>query len=329
MVRVICSILSLSCGRLVVLLIISLEMAGMASGQGLLDQPYIPSAVGPSAALLPAFRASTNLVLVPVTVLDSGGRPADGLKAENFSLTDNQRPQTIKYFSQEDTPISLTIVLDSSGSMATKLSDARTAALELLKDANQDDEFSLIVFGNEPRGAARFSDSVDDIGRIVSSTQPDGFTSLWDAIHLALEQQKNSRYERRAIVVISDGGDNHSRYSEDKIKSLLEEADVQVYAIALADAFVRTQEERLGPLRLDEITSVTGGRAIPVHELADIRQAARNISSELRSKYLIGYYPTDRLTDGKWRKVKVRLTGVPGNHHLHLNARSGYYGPTG
>ena len=213
--------------------------------------------------------------------------------------------------------------------MATKISAERAAALELLNEANQGDEFSLIAFGTEPRIALRFSEPADDFSEVVNSIQPDGFTSLWDGVHLAIQQQKNARYARRAIVVISDGGDNHSRYTEDEIKSLLREADVQVYAIALSDRFVKTPEEKIGPLRLDEIASVTGGRAIRVHDATDVARAAREISSELRSSYVIGYYPATHSADGKWRVVKVQLTDFSGKVSVRVNARSGYYGPTG
>jgi len=318
-----------SCSHWLRIAVFAFAVVGTAFGQGLLDQPHIPSMVKPHSSSPSSFRADANLVLVPVSVLDSRDRIVNGLQAGNFSISDNQLPQTIKYFSQEDAPISMTVVLDSSGSMATKMDQERAAALELLKDANPEDEFSLIVFGNEPRVAVPFSEPAEDVSKVVNSTQPDGYTSLWDAMYLALQQQKNSRYARKAIVVISDGGDNHSRYTEDEIKSVLQEADVQVYAIALSDRFVKTQEERLGPLRLDEITGVTGGRAIRIHDLAEVTQAARDISSELRNEYVIGYYPTTRVVDGRWRTIRVRLTGPPSRHKLHLHARNGYYGPTG
>ena len=301
---------------------------GTAFGQSLLDEAKIASATRRPSSRRAAFSSDANLVLVPVTVLDSRDRIVNGLQATDFSLSDNRLPQTIKFFSQEDAPISMTVVLDSSGSMATKLQEERAAALELIKDANQEDEFSLIVFGNEPRVAVGFSESADDVSKVVSSIQPDGFTSLWDSMYLALQKQKNSTYSRRAIVVISDGGDNHSRYTEDEIKSILREADVQVYAIALSDRFVKTQEERVGPLRLDEITGVTGGRAIRIHDSADAMRAARDIGSELRNEYVLGYYPTAHAPDGKWRAINIQLAGLPNRHKLHLHARRGYYSPT-
>ena len=300
---------------------------GSASGQALFDQPHISSAIKPQSSTSPKLKTDATLVLVPVTVLDSKDRVVTGLQAKDFSISDNRLPQTIKYFSQEDEPVSITVVLDSSGSMATKMEEERTAALELLKNANPEDEFSLIVFGNEPRVAIPFSEPADDVSKVVNSTQPDGYTSLWDALYLALKEQKHAKYPRGAIVVISDGGDNHSRYTEDQIKSVLREADVQVYAIGLFARFLQRPEERLGPLRLDEITSVTGGRAICIHDPADITRAARDISYELKNQYVLGYRPSARTPDGKWRAIRVQLNDLPDEGHLHLHARTGYYGP--
>jgi Ca-activated chloride channel family protein len=281
----------------------------------------------PLSSGAPLLRTRTDLVLVPVTVLDSQQRVVTDLQLDNFFLADNQALQTIKYFSHEDTPLSLTVVLDASGSMATKIEDARRAAIELLKTSNEQDEFGLVVFGDKPRVAVDFTGSADEVVKTVASIQPDGFTSLWDGLYLGLLQQKKASCARRAIVIISDGGDNHSRYSEDEIKSVLKEADVQVYAIGTFDAFLKRNEERMGPLRLDEITSVTGGRMIAVHDPVDIRSAAREISLELRHQYVLGYRPTNRSDGGKWRKIKVGLKETSRRAKLRLYARNGYYGP--
>jgi len=310
-------------------MVLTLGMVCQASGQDRLNQPQLSSTTKAISSTSSAVRVNADLVLVPVTVFDSKDRIVNGLRPNNFLITDNRRPQRIKYFSQEDAPISMTIVFDSSGSMVGKVPEARAAALQLLQDANQQDEFSLVVFGNEPRIAVGFSEPVDEISRIVDSVQPDGFTSLWDALYLAVKEQKHAKYSRRAIVVISDGGDNHSRYTEGEIKSVLREADVQLYAIGLFARFLQRPEERLGPLRLDEITGVTGGRAICIHDPADIMRAARDISYELRNQYVLGYRPSEHRADGKWRAVKVQLTDFFGRGRVRVNARSGYYGPTG
>ena len=302
----------------------------VAMGVGL-AQDELPGPISPhlkaTSSIVPSLRARTDLVLVPVTVLDSRQRIVNGLQRENFSLLDNSSSQNIKYFSHEDSPLSLTVILDASGSMATKIDEARQAVVELLKTSNEKDEFGLVAFGSKPRVAVDFTGAADEVVTTATSIQPDGFTSLWDGMYLGLLQQKKASHARRAIVVISDGGDNHSRYSEDEIKSVLEEADVQVYAIGIFDRFLKTPEERNGPLRLDEITSVTGGRMIEVHDPADIQRAAREISLELRNQYVLGYHPTNRTPDGKWRKIKVQVKDAPARTKLRIYARSGYYGP--
>ena len=211
--------------------------------------------------------------------------------------------------------------------MATKIEEARRAAIELLKTSNAQDEFGLVVFGDKPRIAVDFTNSSDEVVKTVASVQADGFTSLWDGMYLGLLRQKKASYARRALVIISDGGDNHSRYSEDEINSVLKEADVQVYAIGVFDRFLKSSEERMGPLRLDEVTNRTGGRMIAVHDPADIQRAAREISLELRNQYVLGYRPTNHAGDGKWRKIKVQLKGTSTRSKFRLYARYGYYGP--
>ena len=314
------------CFTLCLIAFLALGELGVGFAQDEMTGPISPH-FKPSSPGAPVLRARTDLVLVPVTVLDSQQRVVKDLQRDNFSLADNQAPQTIKYFSHEDTPLSLTVVFDASGSMATKIEEARRATIELLKTSNEQDEFGLVVFGDSPRVADDFTDSSDEVAATVASLQPDGFTSLWDGMYLGLLQQKKARYSRRAIVIISDGGDNHSRYSEDEIKSVLKEADVQVYAIGTFDAFLKRQEERMGPLRLDEITRVTGGRMIAVHDPTDIQRAAREINLELRNQYVLGYRPANRTSDGKWRKIRVQLKGTDPRSKLHLYARNGYYGP--
>jgi Ca-activated chloride channel homolog len=274
----------------------------------------------------PAIRAGVDLVLVPVTVLDQADKPVSGLQAENFTVLDNQRAQTIRYFSSEDTPIRLTVILDASGSMAAKMENARQAVIELFNQSNPQDELRLLTFGDQVWGLGNFSDSLNDVHRTVAAIQPDGFTALWDALYLGVRELQSAAHPRRAIVLISDGGENHSRYTQREIKSLLEEGDVQVYAIGMFDRNPTRFEERMGPLRLEEITSATGGRLFSVHDRKDLERALDRIGLELRSRYVLGYYPSNREHDGKWRHIKVKLN--PSDHaKLHLFAKKGYYGP--
>jgi len=282
----------------------------------------------PLASTQPVVRANVDLVLVNVTVLDQAGRSVKGLAATNFAVTDERNRQTVKYLSQEDEPISLVVVLDASASMAARIQEERNALSSLIKTSNPQDDFALIVVSDKPRVALHFDDSADDIATVSNTLQPDGATALWDGMYLGMHELKAAHHQRKAMVVISDGGDNHSRYTESELRSVLKEADAEVYAIGLFDRYATRIEEKKGPLQLDEVTSVTGGRVISVHDAAELSRAVTQISYELRNQYVLGYYPSDRSRDGKWRKLNIRLAGSASQTRLRLYARKGYYAPT-
>jgi Ca-activated chloride channel family protein len=310
--------------------IVTLATSSYVAAQVAINEVHaLPRVVAASPA--PAqqmFRASVDLVLVNVTVLDHAGRAVTGLAPENFTVLDDRNPQIIRYLSKVDEPISLVVVLDASASMATKIQQARKALTELINTSNPQDDFGLVIIRDEPRVALHFDDSASEVQGTVDALQPDGFTALWDGMYLGINELKNSRYQRRAMVVISDGGDNHSRYTESEMKSLLEEADVEVYAIGMFDRFARRPEERTGPLQLDEVTSVTGGRVFSAHDPVELSHAVSQISHELRNQYVLGYYPSNRSRDGKWRRLKIHLTGSASQAKFRLYAKKGYYAPT-
>src|SRR5579872_1955322 len=272
-------------------------------------------------------RASVNLVQISVSVLDRDDRAVTGLQVSNFTVFDDKTQQSIRYFSQEDTPLSVVVVLDASGSMEAKMNSARHAAMEFLNNCNAGDEISVITVGNGPRLKNIFNDSMDQVRETISYAQADGTTSLWDSIHLGMLELKTARLSRKAMLIISDGGDNASRFSEASLKHMLQESDAQVYAIGLFDSFPRTQEEKRGSPWLDEITNVTGGRLFTAHDEDGASRAAIQISRELRNEYVLSYYANYPERDGKWRKIKVQLTASPSTS-FHLYAKKGYYSPT-
>jgi Ca-activated chloride channel family protein len=304
-------------------------IAGLGSAQSRLDELHVVprSTPTPGKSKVADFSKNVDLVLVPVTVLDHNDRVVSGLQAGNFAVIDNKIPQTIKYFSQEDAPISLTVILDASGSMGNKLDEARAAALRLFESSNQRDELTLVTFGDSLHVAGNPGESLDEIREAIRAVTADGYTALWDAMYFGARTMHNAYYQRRAIVVITDGGDNRSRYTESEIKSLLLEADVQVYAIGIFDRFARTFEEKIGPLRLDEVTSVTGGRVLSAHDAPELLRAVVQINEELRNQYVLGYSPSSPQRDGKWRHLKVQLSPATDSRKFLLHAKKGYYGP--
>jgi Ca-activated chloride channel homolog len=269
-----------------------------------------------------------DLVLVPVTVTDPMNRLVTGLEKDNFLLTDNSQPQTIKHFSSEDAPISLGVIFDVSGSMADKIDKSRQAVVEFFRTANPADEFFLITFSEKPEVLVDFTSSVEDIQNKLVYAIPHGRTALLDAIYLGMDRMRHAKYERKALLIISDGGDNHSRYTESEIKNEVREADVQIYAIGLFDRDFKTPEEREGPALLNDVTDATGGRTFIINSPSELADVATKIGIELRNQYVLGYRPTNPAHDGKWRKIKVKLNPPKGLPPLHVYAKTGYYAPT-
>ena len=280
------------------------------------------------ASHMPAIKSTTELVLVPVTITDPMNRLVTGLDKDNFAVFEGKSQQEIKSFSSEDAPVSLGVIFDMSGSMSSKIERAREAVVEFFKTANPQDEFFMITFADKPEEVSDFTSSVEDIQGKLIYTVPKGRTALLDAIYLGVSKMRHARYPKKALLIISDGGDNHSRYTESEIKSMVKEADVMIYAIGIYDHYFPTEEEKLGPALLSEITELTGGRAFTIDNPNDLSDVATKIGIELRNQYVLGYRPTNLVRDGKWRKIKVKLLPPKGLPPLRVYAKTGYYAPT-
>jgi Ca-activated chloride channel homolog len=272
-------------------------------------------------------RTSADLVMVPVTITDGRNRPVVGLEQENFQVFENKKLQDIRHFSSEDAPVSIGIILDTSGSMSNKLERARDAVLQFCETANPQDEFFLITFADVPRLTTDFTNRPEDLGNDLVTVVSKGQTSLLDAIYLGLRKMHSARYARRALLILSDGGDNHSRHTEHDVRAAVKEADVMIYSVGIFDRYVQTQEELLGPELLQSVTEVTGGQAFTLTNVNDMPAVTRLIGSQLRHQYMLAYRPQLKPQDGKWHKISVKLL-LPKKLHsllLRVDARTGYY----
>jgi len=273
-------------------------------------------------------RVNVNLVQVPMTVTDPMNRLVTGLEKENFALFDNNVGQTIRYFSSQDAPLTIGIIFDLSGSMNSKFARARRALNEFLRTSNPQDEYFVVGFNDRPSVIVDYTSDPDDVDARMVMLRPENRTALIDAVYLGVEHLRSAKYERKALLIISDGGDNRSRYTEGELRRLVREADVQIYSIGIFDSYAPTQEEVLGPELLKEICEMTGGRLFTVsNDLSDLQDIATRISAELRNEYVIGYTPSEVKHDGNWRKLKVKLLPPPGLPQLTVHFRQGYYAP--
>jgi Ca-activated chloride channel family protein len=285
----------------------------------------------PESAPTPSFRSSTNLVVIPVSVTDGSNRFVLGLQQEDFQIFDDGVPQTIAHFSGEDAPLSIGLVFDESGSMDYKLRTSRDAVAQFLQTLNASDEAFLAEFNDTVKLSVGFTSHPDEIVTALRNSQPGGLTAMLDAVNFALREMKNAKNPRKAIIMVSDGGDNSSKYTSAQIESLVREADVQVYAMGVFEptfSFGLSPAEISGPKLLSEIASQTGGRAFAATLSSDLPAVAARIAIELRNQYVIGYYPKDQVKDGKYHKVEVKLSQPQGISALKSHWRLGYYAPS-
>ena len=283
---------------------------------------------GPTNSRSARLRVEANLVLVPATVTDPMNRLVTGLEKENFEIYDNNVGQMIKSFSTEDAPVTIGIVFDLSGSMTSKFARARKALSEFLRTSNPQDEFFVVGFNDRPAVIVDFTSQVDDVEARMVMLKPENRTALIDAVYLGVNKLREGKYDRKALLIISDGGDNRSRYTEGELRRVVRESDVQIYSIGIFDQYAPTQEEQMGPILLSDICDMTGGRMFRVNDLGDLGDIASRISAELRNEYVLGYRPSDMKHDGNWRKLKIRLVPPPGLPPLTVHNRQGYYAPS-
>ena len=306
---------------------VALVVVGAASaGDRATDEPRVGIQPRVASASRTNIRVDTNLVLIPVSVTDPRNHPVTGLASDGFRVFEGKAEQKVLQLSSDDAPLSVGIVFDASGSMADKLAKAREAVAEFLKSAGPGDEFFLVNFNSTAELAVPFTTKTDEIETRLMYADSKGKTALLDAIYLALHHMKSARNPRRALLVISDGGDNDSRYSEKETRKIVQETDAWIYAIGIYAGGSPTlpEEERGGPKLLTDIAEESGGRHFAVHDANQLPEAATKIGLELRNQYILAYSPANTETDGKYRRVQVKLVD---RRDLHLSWRPGYYAP--
>jgi Ca-activated chloride channel family protein len=270
----------------------------------------------------------TTLVVIPVTVTDPMNRFVLGLDKKDFTLLEDAVQQKITHFSAEDAPLSVGLLVDTSGSMDFKLETSRRAIAEFLKTMNAQDEAFLIQFSDEAQVVQGFTSNMKDIDAHMAAMRAGGLTALLDAVDLGVREMKKAKNPRKALVIVSDGGDNHSRYTATDIRDVVKEADTQIYAFGVFEPnlFAGLPTEVVtGPKLLAQIADQTGGRAYGASEFSQLPGIAEKIAIELRNQYVLAYYPTNSARDGQYRRVEVRMTPQKGLPALKARWRLGYY----
>jgi Ca-activated chloride channel family protein len=277
------------------------------------------------------FKSASNLVVIPVSVTDQANRFVIDLQKKDFQIFEDGVEQTIAHFSDEEAPLSVGLAFDESGSMDLKLRRSRDAAAELLKTMSAGDEAFLVEFNEKVKVSVPFTSKAQDISNALTNSQPGGLTAMLDAVDVSLKEMKKAKNPRKAIVIVSDGGDNSSHYTSAQIESLVREADVEIYSMGVFEptfSIGLPAEEVSGPKLLSEISQQTGGRAFAASLSSDLPAVAARIAIELRNQYVLAYYPKDQIRDGKYHKVEVKIVQPKGISAVKAHWRTGYYAPS-
>jgi len=293
------------------------------TGPGLLEHTRVQEAI---RAATPNIRVDVNMALVPVTVVDSYGRNVTGLDRENFRVIDNGHQIPIVSFAQQDQPITVGLVFDCSRSMTDKFLTARAAPRQLFDQLDDQDEAFLITVSDTPVLRQSFTSNFNEILSSLLFVHPQGTTSLIDGVYMGLQEMKHAHNPRKALIVVSDGGDNDSRYTLRELERYAAEADTEIFAIGIFKN-PETEEEVNGPALLADLAGRTGGVNYVVRKLDDVRDVMARIGINLHNQYVLGLHPPANAPGGKYRRIKVQLLVPAGLPPLTLFARSGYYVP--
>lgn len=271
---------------------------------------------------------TTDLVTLTVTVTDGQGRFVTGLNRSAFTVNDNSQPQEITFFSDEDAPVSIAVVFDVSGSMSgDKIMRAREALSRFIATSHLRDEYFLIGFNSRAQLIMDGTRDSDAILNRMTFVETGGNTALYDACYLGVEKLSRASHQKRAILIISDGADNNSRYTFREVRRQLRESDVIIYSVGISGRLDNTETMR-GQAVLDELSSVSGGDAFFPETTAAMNDIFERIALELRHQYSIAYRPSDFTADGSYHRVRVRVQPPRGLPRLYVRTRDGYYAVT-
>jgi Ca-activated chloride channel family protein len=272
-------------------------------------------------------RVKTDLVTLTLTVQDLYGRYVSGLTKDAFSIIDNNQPQDITFFSDSDAPVSIGIIFDVSGSMSgEKIKKARRALERFILTSHPSDEYFLIAFNSRAQLLLDRTRDGEAVLQKLTLVQPKQNTALYDAVYLGIERVTRGTHQKRALLIISDGQDNASRYNFGEVRRLMKESDVVTYAVGIVGrGDIASSLGMQGQAFLDEISSVSGGKSFYPESDVEMDEIFERIALELRHQYSIGYIPKDFEPDGKWRKVKIKVKPPRGLPRLTVRGREGYY----
>ena len=274
-----------------------------------------------------AIRVNSDLVQIPVTVLDRYNHPVLGIEKKHFKVFEDRVEQSITHFAMEDAPISIGFVFDASASMRDKVEKSREAVTTFLNTANPSDEFFLVQFHDQVELAVDLTTSAREVQNQLSLIEPAGRTALLDAIYFSVQHMHIANNARKVLIIISDGGDNSSRYTMTDLKKLMSEEDVQIYAMGIFDPRSQTPDELAGPSLLRGLAKQSGGRLFGIDSTNQLPDIAFNIGEALRTMYVLGYSPKEMLHKGKYHRLEVKPAQPKDSPKLQASWRRGYYAP--
>src|ERR1019366_7902563 len=274
-----------------------------------------------------AIRTNVDLVVLRASVRDHKGAPISGLTQGNFQVDEDKVLQQIDSFSHEDVPVTVGLVVDNSGSMRSKRSDVIGAAMVFARSSNPEDQIFVVNFnehvslGLPPNSP--FTSNEAQLEKALSRNAITGMTALYDAIEVGLQQLQKGKWDKKVLIVVSDGGDNASNHNLAQVMSIVNQSNALIYTMGIFDV---TDEDR-NPRVLNQLSRASGGEAFFPNTLEEILPICERIAHDIRSQYTITFAPTNKKQDGAYRAIDVKARETLGGRRLSVGTRAGYSAP--